>query len=133
MLNKIKAFQKDAERLGTDKNSIEELKLWAEANLRAPEDLEFQWSRKPERLEFVRDLDRMTPGEEGEIAGFLDNLETYPIEEVISDPENNLLDEFIHPIDGKYFILGTLEGDKYLVDTGGYDYARYVVKLPKGW
>lgn len=31
MLNKIKAFQKDAERLGTDKNSIEQLKLWLSA------------------------------------------------------------------------------------------------------
>lgn len=31
MLNKIKAFQKEAEKLGTDKNSIEEFKMYLEA------------------------------------------------------------------------------------------------------
>jgi hypothetical protein len=137
MLKIIEAFQKDAKKIGEDENSVEQLKMWVESGidktrLREPEELNKQWSRKPVSIDNIRELDRMTPGEEGNIAGFLDNLQTYPIEEVIHDPEENFLDEFMEPMDN-YFILETHDGRKLLVNTEGADYARYVVKLPKGW
>jgi hypothetical protein len=137
MLKIIEAFQKDAKKIGEDENSVEQLKMWVESGidktrLREPEELNKQWSRKPVSIDNIRELDRMTPGEEGNIAGFLDNLQTYPIEEVIHAPEEEFLDEFMEPMDN-YFILETADGRKLLVSTEGNNYARYVVKLPKGW
>lgn len=39
MLNKIKQFQKDAEKLGTDKNSVAEFKQWVEAQKKESDEL----------------------------------------------------------------------------------------------
>lgn len=131
MLDKIKAFKQDAEKLCRDKNSISELKMWLYAGLRAPEGI--KWTRKPTSIDEIGELDnsRWSPAKEGSMAAFLDDLETFPIEEVIKDPEGYFLDEFMQPMD-QYFILESHDG-KYLVNTEGSDYARYVVKLPQGW
>lgn len=132
MLDKIKAFKQDAEKLGRDKNSISELKMWFSSGLTAPEGI--KWSVKPESINDIAELDisHMTPARQGSIAAFLGDLETFPLEEAIKDPEDYFLDEFTHPMD-QYFILESHDGLKFLVNTSGYDYARYVVKLPKGW
>ncbi len=137
MNDTIKLFQKEASQLGRDKNSIEELKLWLDAgkgHLTAPDGLNNKFSRKPATLEDVRQLDisDLSPAEQGEIGGFLDNLEVHDIMDVIKDPDDNLLDEFMHPMD-TYFILTAGDERAFLINTSGHEYARYWVEIPYEW
>jgi hypothetical protein len=83
------------------------------------------WSRKENEKSEIdkhplskRDYDRIKP--------ILDKLETYDITFLEKDDFLDTLKP--HLADG--FFIGDHNGDKYLIDTQGYDYARYTVKLP---
>ncbi len=90
----------------------------------SPQQLQqISFTRKPQRWEDIK---------KARIARHqLAQLRTIPAEALFKGSGGSdapPMAKFSNPVDEQYFILER-NGNLYLVDTGGYDYARYIVEL----
>jgi hypothetical protein len=128
-MEKLERLQEKYPNYKKSENSIEKLKekyLKENSNDKDLKDLIKYMSRKEPD---VKDLDVLPTDMYAEYKDLIDELKTYDAEQLYENPEEfNLLDYFKRSVP-RFFILEN-DGERILVDTEGFDYARYSAILP---
>jgi hypothetical protein len=95
---------------------------------------QISWARKPVNTKDIGqknklEIDLLDTDDQDKLVDLLTKLEIYDVLEIWDDEKFSFTRSFDEPNLPNYFILDTPD-TTYLINTEGYDYARYVIEIP---